>query len=79
MNEHDDAAAPAAASRRGFLKSAVGGGALTAITTYDVFAFTKDTPVPMPSIPNSAGPATALTSANGKVDVLNAARPRIGA
>jgi molybdopterin-containing oxidoreductase family iron-sulfur binding subunit len=71
MTDHDDTTA---VSRRGFLRGAIGGGALTAITAYEVFAFTDD-PVATPArAPDSHGPDTALTSADSQVDVLERMR-----
>jgi molybdopterin-containing oxidoreductase family iron-sulfur binding subunit len=73
MIEHNDANATAV-SRRGFLKGAIGGGAVAAITAYEVFALTEDQ-VGAPSLaPAALGPDTALTSADQQVDILERMR-----
>lgn len=73
MNEHDPVPAPSSFSRRGFLKGAVGAGALTAITAYEVFAI-ESPPAVEPAAVAPAGPATALSSADDQVDVLERMR-----
>jgi Fe-S-cluster-containing dehydrogenase component len=59
-------------SRRGFLKTVAGTGAMAAIGSYEVFAIQTDPPPGAQSPLN--GPTHALTSADGQVDVLERMR-----
>jgi molybdopterin-containing oxidoreductase family iron-sulfur binding subunit len=77
MNEHDDATAQAGLSRRGFLKGAIGGGALTAISAYEVFALTGDPFDTPPNVAQTMGPDTPLTSADGQADILERLRAEL--
>lgn len=76
MTEHDPAPPPRGLSRRGFLKGAVGTGALTAITAYEVFAI-ESPPTDVSAQPALAGPATPLSSADDQVDVLERMRAEL--
>lgn len=62
-------------SRRGFLKGAVGAGAVTAITGYEVFALQPG--APNGSVSVLAGPAEPLSSSGERVDVLERMRTEL--
>lgn len=76
MNEHDPVPLDTGISRRGFLRGAIGTGALTAITVYEVFAI-ESPPTDPPTQPLLAGPTTALSSATDRVDVLERMRTEL--
>ena len=74
MTENNDTAPQSSLSRRKFLGGAIGAGALTAITAYEVFAITADPPTVGRPTAAPMGPASALTSADGQVDPLERMR-----
>ncbi len=73
MNEQDPAPRDGGLSRRGFIKGALGSGALAAITAYEVFAIESDPADPV-TFPAPSGPSSPLSSADGQVDVLERMR-----
>jgi molybdopterin-containing oxidoreductase family iron-sulfur binding subunit len=73
MNDHDPVPREGALSRRGFIKGALGGGALTAITAYEVFAIQPEPASPQ-ALPPPTGPTSTLSSADDQTDVLERMR-----
>jgi molybdopterin-containing oxidoreductase family iron-sulfur binding subunit len=73
MNDHDPVPREGALSRRGFIKGALGGGALTAITAYEVFAIQSEPASPQ-ALPPPTGPTSTLSSADDQTDVLERMR-----
>ncbi|MEX1169390.1 MAG: 4Fe-4S dicluster domain-containing protein [Chloroflexota bacterium] len=73
MSEHDPATRNGAMTRRGFIKGALGGGALTAITAYEVFAIQPE-PATGEKLPPPTGPTSTLSSADDQTDVLERMR-----
>jgi Fe-S-cluster-containing dehydrogenase component len=76
----EQAALASEVSRRGFLKGVVGTGAAVAVTGYEVFAIEPGAVAPQEAatVPAEAlGPPMALTSADGKADVLERMRAEL--
>ena len=73
MSEYDPAIRKGAVTRRGFIKGALGGGALTAITAYEVFAIQSEPASPQ-ALPPPTGPTSTLSSADDQTDVLERMR-----